>query len=195
MDGDDIDHVVARHLTQPPASPDGRSDNPFLRYRQRLLAHHLALELGLGDDGFGAIVEDLDSAVSRVDGLGFRVTPFFRANGLETKAGLPTKTEIWVKDETGNVGGSHKARHLMGVMVYLRVLEVAGAPVAASLRDRRLAIASCGNAALAAAIIARATDWPIDVFVPLRRRAGSDSATGRLGCDPERCPPPLRTKR
>ena len=166
MDGDGIDHVIARHLTQPPAPPDRMSDNPFLRYRQRLLAHHLALELGLGDEDFGAIVEDLDSAVAGVDGHGFHVTPFFRADGLAAAAGLSPNTEIWVKDETGNVGGSHKARHLMGVMVYLRVLEVAGAPLAAGLRERRLAIASCGNAALAAAVVARATDWPIDVFVP-----------------------------
>ncbi len=166
MDGDDIDHVIARHLTRVPARPDKRSDNPFLRYRHRLLAHHLALELGLGDDGFGAIVEDLDSAVARVEGHGFSVTPFFRATGLEAAVGAPSRTEIWIKDETENVGGSHKARHLMGVMLYLRVLEVTGAPLAAGLRDRRLAIASCGNAALAAAVIARATDWPIDVFVP-----------------------------
>ncbi len=34
-------------------------------------------------------------------------------------------------------------------------------------RDRpRLAIASCGNAALAAATLARAAAWPIEVFVP-----------------------------
>jgi len=34
------------------------------------------------------------------------------------------------------------------------------------MRQRRLAIASCGNAALGAAVIARAADWPLDVYVP-----------------------------
>ena len=29
---------------------------------------------------------------------------------------------VWVKDETGNVSGSHKARHLMGLMVHLLVV-------------------------------------------------------------------------
>jgi threonine synthase len=68
-----------------------------------------------------------------------------------------------VKDETGNVAGSHKARHLMGLMVHLLVAEQAGvAP-----EGRELAIASCGNAALAAAVIARAADRPIRVFVPM----------------------------
>ena len=43
-------------------------------------------------------------------------------------AALGLATTLWVKDETRNVSGSHKARHLMGVMLYLRVLEVAGLP-------------------------------------------------------------------
>ena len=30
---------------------------------------------------------------------------------------------VRVKDETGNVSGSHKARHLMGILIYLEVLE------------------------------------------------------------------------
>jgi threonine synthase len=39
-------------------------------------------------------------------------------------------------------------------------------PAGERVRMRRLAIASCGNAALAAAVIARAADWPLDVFIP-----------------------------
>ncbi|MGB1277381.1 MAG: pyridoxal-phosphate dependent enzyme, partial [Nannocystaceae bacterium] len=61
-----------------------------------------------------------------------------------------------------NVAGSHKARHLAGVMLYLQTLRAHGR----LSRGRELAIASCGNAALAAATLARATDWPIRVFVP-----------------------------
>jgi threonine synthase len=54
----------------------------------------------------------------------------------------------------------------MGVMLYLRVLEAARLPAGEGLRSRRLAIASCGNAALAAAVVARAAEWPLDVFIP-----------------------------
>jgi threonine dehydratase len=68
-----------------------------------------------------------------------------------------------VKDETGNVSGSHKARHLMGLMIHLLVVEQTGL---ASTENRELAIASCGNAALAAAVVARAAGRPIRVFVP-----------------------------
>ena len=88
-----------------------------------------------------------------------------------------------MKDETASVSGSHKARHLMAVMLYLRVLEAAHLPAGEGLRRRRLAIASCGNAALAAAVVARAADWPLEVFIPpdasaavMRRLAGLGAA-------------------
>jgi threonine synthase len=70
---------------------------------------------------------------------------------------------VWVKDETGNVAGSHKARHLMGLMLHLLVVERAGL---APAEGADLAIASCGNAALAAAVVARAAERTLRVFVP-----------------------------
>jgi len=45
----------------------------------------------------------------------------------------------------------------------------------------RLAIASCGNAALAAAVIARAADWPIDVFIPEDAQASVVERLSDLG--------------
>jgi threonine synthase len=69
---------------------------------------------------------------------------------------------VWVKDESGNVSGSHKARHLMGVMLALNVAESMGI----ADPDAPLAIASCGNAALAAAVVARAARRRLLVFVP-----------------------------
>ena len=89
--------------------------------------------------------------------------------------------DLWVKDETGAVSGSHKARHLIGVMLYLGVLERAGLPAGEGLRARRLAIASCGNAALAAAAIARAADWPLDVFIPADAEPAAVSRLRDLG--------------
>ena len=110
------------------------------------------------------LVGELDAALERVDGRGFRMTPMARQPALAAALGMAG--DLWIKDETGNVGGSHKARHLMGVMLYLRVLEKSGSALGEGLRKRRLAIASCGNAALAAAVLARAADWPLDVFIP-----------------------------
>ena len=49
------------------------------------------------------------------------------------------------------------------------------------MRARRLAIASCGNAALAAAAIARAADWPLDVFIPVDAEPSVVRRLGELG--------------
>jgi threonine dehydratase len=56
------------------------------------------------------------------------------------------------------------------------------------LADRPpLAIASCGNAALAAATLARAVDWPLDVYVPTWMSDGFGSELDRLGAGVHRC--------
>ena len=70
--------------------------------------------------------------------------------------------ELWIKDETGNVSGSHKARHLFGVALAHRLAREDHHEG----DDGPYAIASCGNAALAAAVVARAVGRPLDVFVP-----------------------------
>ena len=161
--GDDVDHVL---VAEPPEAdfPSGAEQNPFLRYRTLLSPYRLAREAGLSDAAWCETVEELDAVLVAVDGRGFRVTPM--ADQKRLAAALGSKRAVWVKDETGNVSGSHKARHLMGLMLYLRVLEIAGLPAGEGLRARRLAIASCGNAALAAAVIAAAAKWPLDVFIP-----------------------------
>ena len=58
----------------------------------------------------------------------------------------------------------------------------------AQARERRLAIASCGNAALAAATVARAADLRLDVFIPPWADAYVVSALEALGADIEMCP-------
>ncbi len=173
--GDDVDHVLVPDA--PPGEfPAGGEEDPFLRYRSLLSPYRLAREAGLSDGDWAEIVGGLDRALVSLDGRGFRVTPMREQSALARAAGL--EGALHAKDETGNVSGSHKARHLMGVMLYLQVLERAGLPAGESVRRRRLAIASCGNAALAAAVIARAADWPLDVFIP---PAASPAVVRRLG--------------
>ncbi len=176
--GDDVDHVL---IAEPPdaAFSSGNERNPFLRYRSLLSPYRLARAAGLSDMAWSEIVEKLDAALLAVDGRGFRKTPMIEQKQLA--AALRLKNALWVKDETINVSGSHKARHLMGVMLYLRVLEVAGLPAGHALRTRRLAIASCGNAALAAAVIARAADWPLEVFIPLDASTAVKQSLQNLG--------------
>jgi threonine synthase len=168
--GDDTDHVLRRLLDPsavefPAASGQSAEANPYLRYRRLFHAYHLARAGGIGDDEYCALVARLDGEVARVDGHGFLATPFSRADALSDRLGFATDGGVWFKDETGNVSGSHKARHLFGLLVHLEVVERLGYADAA---DRpHLAIASCGNAALAAAVVAAAGRRVLDVFVPV----------------------------
>ncbi len=161
-DNDDTDHVLVA-ADGGGAFAEGQAD-PFLRYRTMLSPYRLGCSLGLSDDVWAEIVGTLEDRLFAVEGRTFRVTPMTPQPALAEA--LAMSGRLWVKDETGNVGGSHKGRHLMGVMLYLRILEASKQPAATGLRSRRLAIASCGNAALAAAVIARAAEWSIDVYIP-----------------------------
>ena len=165
--GDGRDHVLAvpeGPFGPRPWVPDASSEQPFVRYREGLWSWALARARGVPDRELVAWIESLDRAVAAVDGRGFRVTPFGPAPFVARIGGAPNR--LWVKDETGNVAGSHKGRHLFGLALVLEVLERTGATTRAESDARGLAIASCGNAALAAAVIARAAGRPLRVFIP-----------------------------
>lgn len=158
-----------------------RDQNPFIEHRSRLDSYRAVTEGRLADERFVELVTGLDAAVARVDGRGFAATPLVEAEELAAAAGLDT--ELLVKDETGNVAGSHKARHLFGTAIALLVDEELGAPPSA-----RLAIASCGNAALAAGVVAAALGRPLEVFVPTWADEGIVARLDELGASVTRCP-------
>ena len=141
-------------------------ENPFLRYRRWLYSYGFHLARGRTDAAFVHHVRGLDDEVRSIAGTGFHVTPCERHESLET-AVLP-HGEIWIKDETANVSGSHKGRHLFGVALSLLSPEALASP----LSEAPLAIASCGNAALAAAVVARAAGRDLEVFVPNDAKRG-----------------------
>ncbi len=157
--GDDADHVLRRELSGVEFPADDGELNPFVRFHRLLYVAHL----GLPDDDLVRVIRSLDARVAVVDGQGFETTPFFRSAELSAELGFSSEGGVWVKDETRNVSGSHKARHLFGVLVYLEVAERIG------LAHGRpeLAVASCGNAALAAAVVAAAGGRVLRVFVPV----------------------------
>ena len=133
----------------------------FEQFAPRLEVHRLVETGELPADRLVSAVRELDAAVARVEGHGFERTPFGPSPELADAAAIGT-AELWVKNEIGNVSGSHKARHLFGVALAHRL---AGADDREG-QDAPYAIASCGNAALAAALVARAVGRRIDVFVP-----------------------------
>jgi threonine synthase len=170
-----VDHVVTKVLSDtPPAWPAGNEDNPFLRYRELFFSYETTRARGGSDADYVAHVGRLDEAVAAVAGHGFRVTPFGRSDALSDALGFSARGGVWVKDETGNVSGSHKGRHLAGIMLYLLAYEGDSHTFPSGLPGGKcdcpphtLAIASCGNAALAAAVVARAAGWTLRTFIPL----------------------------
>jgi threonine synthase len=170
---DDIDHVLTR-IVDPGFLDDpgitavflDEERNPFIRYRKLFHSYHAALDRGLADPAYVDLVHELDAAVAGVDGIGFVSTPFLPEKALGQALGLDREDGLWVKDETGNVSGTHKARHLMGILLWLEMLHRTGERAPAGISPPKLAISSCGNAALAAGIVARAARRPLEVFVP-----------------------------
>lgn len=133
------------------ASEPLRDDlNPLIRYGPRLAWWRWARANGLSDQ---------DCAVLTTEVAGdFVVTPYRQDRVISAAIGA----EVFVKDETGSVAGSQKSRHLVSILLHLRAAETLGL-----ITDRPpLAIASCGNAALAAATLASRVGWPIQLFVP-----------------------------
>jgi threonine synthase len=182
----EVDHVITK-VRDPGefAWPTGSEDNPFVRYRQLFYSWQAARAAGQSDAGYVTLVERLDDAIAAVAGQRFRVTPFARSGALSSALGFGPEGGVWVKDETGNVSGSHKARHLTGIMLYLHSAHAAHSDLvefqflqsdrAEALQKLKsagyptlpdLAIASCGNAALAAAVVARAAGWTLQTFIP-----------------------------
>jgi len=182
--GDDTDHVLHRVLDPSRlAFPSGSEPNPFVRYRTLLHGYHVARGAGWSDSDIVALTTRLDGDVARVDGHGFSETPFARSEALSERLGMAPHGGIFIKDETGNVSGSHKARHLFGTLLEIELAGGTGTGV-----QHPLAIASCGNAALAAAVVARAAERRLQVFIPEDADPAVVARLGELGAELEVCP-------
>lgn len=163
--GDDADHLLFRTIAAKPGDAlalEPASDEPFLRYRHRLYSFAVARARGMPEAEFIALVRALDARIAELDGATFARTPLIRLPAVEALLGLGPTGRVLGKVDASNVSGSHKARHLFGILLTLLVRERLGD----TTERAPLAIASCGNAALAAAVVAKAANWPLRVFVP-----------------------------
>jgi threonine synthase len=182
-----IDHVLVwePHTNGVTAWPMEGNINPFIRYRTLHHSYWLARARGLSDQQYIDRVGRIDQAIAGVtpEGHGFVITPFDVSDRPTDALGV----RVWAKDETDNVSGSHKARHLMGLAIHLDIEKVPS--------NKPLAIASCGNAALAAATISRAARRHVEVFVPhdanpsvLQRLESLGASVQRMERDPDGTP-------
>ena len=125
-----------------------------------MLRHSLSAYRLLGHDRYHRVLDGVAEQLLRMEGRDFNVTPLTEEPDLASALGRTGR--LWVKDETGNVTGSHKGRHLMATLLYLEALrELKGESV-----KKVLAIYSCGNAALGASAVARAGGYELHAFVP-----------------------------
>ena len=198
---------------QPKGSRLVAVSSTFENYAERLEACRLTLLDASGSgasepgtsreslEAAAALITELDKAVGEVEGHGFEATPFLQAPDLAAAAGVGD-CELWVKDETGNVSGSHKGRHLFGAALSQRLqhqsqdrggdegtgdADDAASASSAGEASGRHVIASCGNAALAAAVVARAAGLQLEVFVPSWANDAVVERITELGAKVVRC--------
>ena len=198
--GNDRHHVL---LIESDVAPLRRTKhaNPFIAFRRYLAWDAFADANGMSEADRDALIAELDATIATVAGTGFVFTPFARADALSDALGFSQNGGVWVKDETHNVAGSQKSRHLFTELLHLVAAERLGlapwssadsstsaAPASRPPQNRPpLAIASCGNAAFAASTLARAVAWPIQVFVPEHADAALVARLRGLGADVVHC--------
>ncbi len=183
----DTHHVLHFENTVEPFRPTD-DENPYLAFRKYLAVDSFGAAVGLSEDARIRIITEANAAVAAVAGTGFLRTPLYRSVELSDALGFTAKGGVWIKDETHNVAGSHKARHLFTELLHLLFAEAAGvAPWTSSTRPP-LAIASCGNAAIAASTLAAAVQWPIYVHVPPAATSEVLVALASLDADVRVCP-------
>ena len=195
--GNDRHHVL---LIESDVAPLRRTKhkNPFIAFRRYLAWDAFADANGMSEDDRDALIEELDAKIASVAGTGFVFTPFARADKLSDALGFSQNGGVWVKDETHNVAGSQKSRHLFTELLHLVAAErlglapwssASGSSSGTATNPRPpLAIASCGNAAFAASTLAHALKWPIQVFVPEHADAVLVQRLRDLGADVVHCP-------
>ncbi len=137
------------------AAWDDGERGSFRVFRSAMSSHLLA-----GEQGYLAMLESLNENLLAYTDLTFEATPTLRARTLEHALGRAGA--VFLKDETVNVAGSHKARHLMGTLLYLE----AHRRLAQETMKTPLAVYGCGDAAVAAAVMARVGEYPLHCFVP-----------------------------
>ena len=119
----------------------------------------------------------LSNACERLTGRGFIRTPEIAADDLAQAIDLP-KGSLFVKNETLQLAGSHKSRHLAGTIMHLETLrELSDDPD----EKKTLAVCAGGNAMTAAAVVAAAAGYRLYAFATQNVRESIVSALTNFG--------------
>ncbi len=164
-------HILQKKLNHP--VPIHGETNPYLRFREFFFSYHAAKYL---DVDYNQTVLEIDSRFKKLFGKGLSVTPLTKYQPSSRLSG-----SLWVKDETDQLTGSHKIRHVVGSLIYQAIHKN-------TIKDKKLSIYSCGNAALAAAAAAKAGGRAIEVFLPDHVHPLIEKSLASLGASTVICP-------
>lgn len=134
----------------------GQRIDPYSLWQDLLTSRYI-----LTGSAYSGLLRKLQHKLIALEGDGFFETPLFEEEEITAAAGLE-QGHIWIKDETHNVTGSHKGRHLFATLLYMEALRLRRKQTEKDI----LAIYSCGNAALAASAVARAGGYELHTFIP-----------------------------
>ena len=196
MPGDDVDHVLRRELDLsavrfPLGDPE---PNPFIRFRAFLHAYHVAIAGGLSDEEFcstRAAARPAGGAPST--GTASRSRPSPAATSSATSSASRRGAASGSRTRRGTSPARTRPGTCSACCSTSRWPSGSGWPT----RSRRpdLAIASCGNAALAAAVVAAAGGRTLHVFVPVDAEPAVLARLEELGAHVTVCPREPRGRR
>lgn len=191
VEDDEIDHILHRSIDpQVVGFPTGMEKNPFVRYRTLLSSYHLATAYGLLDHDYLDMIDHLDTIMREAEedeNPGLCATPFGRNQALSELFGFVPQGGIWIKDETKNLGGSHKIRHFMATALHFEVVERLGLEQREDGLGASLSLCGSAHAALAGAFAARAAGRILEAFVPLTNPRSILARVRALGVKPQPC--------
>ncbi len=133
------------------------SPNPFIRYRWLLDSYRKAIGQGWSDADFVSLVDRLDKAVAEVSGQGLRDDTPQPATRPGRRRRAADRPPCGSRTRPPTSGDPTRRGTYSGCLLHMEVEDET---------DGELAIASCGNAAVAAAVVARAAERPLRVFIP-----------------------------
>ncbi len=156
-EGGELERVFPAILTK--RWNDGKIS--FSVFREFMASYQLANAHGKASWWVDRVIA-LSNACERLTGRGFVRTPEVQADELAQAIDLPAGS-LFIKNETLQLTGSHKSRHLAGVIMHLETLrEIAGE----SAEKKTLATIGYGSTAIAAAALASAAGYKLYVFLP-----------------------------
>ncbi|MCQ2914559.1 MAG: pyridoxal-phosphate dependent enzyme [Alphaproteobacteria bacterium] len=146
----------------------------FSVFREFTGSYQLALKFGKSAWWLEKVIS-LSNECKKLSGIGFVRTSHCQADDLAKQIDIPAGT-LFVKNETEQMMGSHKARHLAGVIMHLETLREIN-----KTERKPLAIFAKGNAVVSAAIIAKAAGYKLYAFVPENIDATAEAVLTNYG--------------